>query len=46
MLKDFDYTQLEKRYTYLVEIIYKDNQIVVNYKEDMIVWLCRIDNET
>lgn len=46
MLKGFNTDVLERWYTYLIEIIYKENQIVINYKEDMIVWLCRIDNET
>ncbi len=39
--------QLTKGYTYLVEIIYPENRIVVNYEgEETLVLLAVIDNET
>jgi len=38
MLKNYDYQKLHKGYTYLFEIIYKENRIVVKYDyEDLIL---------
>jgi len=37
------YTMLDKAYTYLFEIIYPENQIVVQYKEEQLVLLAIMD---
>jgi RNA ligase len=46
MLKKYHYEQLHKSYTYLFEIIYKDNRIVVQYPYDDLVLLGMIKTDT
>lgn len=46
MLQKYDYQKLHKKYTYLFEIIYKDNRIVVNYDFEDLVLLGMIETKT
>jgi RNA ligase len=46
MLKNYDYEKLHKDYTYLFEIIYNDNRIVVGYSFEDVVLLGMIHTET
>ena len=46
MLKNYDYEKLHKNYTYLFEIIYKENRIVVQYDYDDLILLGMIDTKT
>jgi RNA ligase len=46
MLKNYDYEKLHKGYTYLFEIIYDDNRIVVKYDYEDLVLLGMIDTKT
>ena len=47
MLKTYDTSKLDRTKTYLFEIIYSDNRIVVDYKgEEKLVLLAIIDTET
>ena len=46
MLKNYDYEKLHKDYTYLFEIIYNDNRIVVRYAFEDVVLLGMIHTET
>ena len=40
------YAELDKQYTYLFEIIYPENQIVVNYTEEQMILLAITDPKT
>jgi RNA ligase len=46
MLKNYDYEKLHKNYTYLFEIIYKENRIVVQYEYDDLILLGMIETKT
>ena len=46
MLQKYDYKKLHKDYTYLFEIIYNENRIVVKYPYEDLVLLGMIDTET
>jgi len=46
MLQKYDYQKLHKDYTYLFEIIYDDNRIVVKYDYEDLVLLGMINTET
>ena len=46
MLQKYDYQKLHKDYTYLFEIIYDDNRIVVKYPYEDLVLLGMINTET
>lgn len=46
MLKNYDYNRLHKGYTYLFEIIYNENRIVVRYDYEDLVLLGMINTET
>jgi hypothetical protein len=46
MLKNYDYEKLHKNYTYLFEIIYKENRIVVQYDFDDLILLGMIETKT
>jgi len=46
MLKKYDYEKLHKNYTYLFEIIYKENRIVVQYDFDDLILLGMIETKT
>jgi RNA ligase len=46
MLQKYDYDKLHKDYTYLFEIIYDDNRIVVSYDFEDIILLGMINTET
>ena len=46
MLQKYDYQKLHKGYTYLFEIIYDDNRIVVKYPYEDLVLLGMINTET
>jgi hypothetical protein len=46
MLKKYYYEQLHRDYTYLFEIIYEDNRIVVQYPYDDLVLLGMINTKT
>jgi RNA ligase len=46
MLQKYDYQKLHKDYTYLFEIIYDDNRIVVKYPYEDLVLLGMIKTET
>jgi hypothetical protein len=46
MLKNYDYEKLHKNYTYLFEIIYKENKIVVQYDYDDLILLGMIETKT
>ncbi len=46
MLQKYDYQKLHKDYTYLFEIIYNDNRIVVKYPYEDLVLLGMIDTKT
>jgi RNA ligase len=46
MLQKYDYQKLHKDYTYLFEIIYDDNRIVVKYNYEDLVLLGMINTET
>ena len=46
MAEKYPYQNLPKEYTYLMEIIYKSNQIVCSYPEDKLVILCVIHTKT
>lgn len=46
MLKNYDYNRLHKGYTYLFEIIYNENRIVVQYNYEDLVLLGMINTET
>ncbi len=46
MLKNYDYEKLHKNYTYLFEIIYKENRIVVQYDYDDLILLGMIETKT
>lgn len=47
MLSKYDLSKLNKNYTYIVEIIYPENRIIVNYgsKEELVLLAC-IETET
>ena len=44
LLQKYDYKRLPKGFTYLFEIIYPENRIVVNYKFEDLILLSVIDN--
>lgn len=46
MLKKYNYEQLHRDYTYLFEIIYEDNRIVVQYPYEDLVLLGMINTKT
>jgi len=46
MLQNYDYQKLHKDYTYLFEIIYDENRIVVKYSYEDLVLLGMINTET
>lgn len=46
MLKNYDYEKLHKNYTYLFEIIYKENRIVVQYDYDDLILLGMVETKT
>ena len=46
MLRNYDYEKLHKNYTYLFEIIYKENRIVVRYDYDDLILLGMIETKT
>jgi RNA ligase len=46
MLYTYDTSKMNKHYTYLFEIIYKENRIVVDYDFDDLVLLSVMDSET
>jgi RNA ligase len=46
MLQKYDYDKLHKDYTYLFEIIYNDNRIVVSYDFEDLILLGMINTET
>jgi len=46
MLKNYDYEKLHKGYTYLFEIIYDENRIVVKYPFEDLVLLGMIETKT
>jgi len=46
MLKNYDYEKLHKGYTYLFEIIYKENRIVVQYDYEDLILLGMIETKT
>jgi RNA ligase len=46
MLKNYDYEKLHNNYTYLFEIIYKENRIVVQYDYDDLILLGIIETKT
>ena len=46
MLKNYDYEKLHKNYTYLFEIIYKENRIVVKYDYDDLILLGIVETKT
>jgi RNA ligase len=46
MLQKYDYQKLHKDYTYLFEIIYDDNRIVVKYDYEDLILLGMINTET
>ena len=46
MLQKYDYQKLHKDYTYLFEIIYKENRIVVQYPYEDLILLGMIHTET
>ena len=46
MLQKYDYKKLHKDYTYLFEIIYNENRIVVKYPYEDLVLLGMIDTQT
>jgi len=46
MLQKYDYQKLHKGYTYLFEIIYDDNRIVVKYDYEDLILLGMINTET
>lgn len=46
MLQKYDYDKLHKDYTYLFEIIYDDNRIVVRYDFEDLILLGMINTET
>ena len=46
MIQKYDYQKLHKDYTYLFEIIYDDNRIVVKYPYEDLVLLGMINTET
>jgi RNA ligase len=46
MLKKYDYDRLPKGYTYLFEIIYKENRIVCEYDYEDLILLSIIETET
>jgi RNA ligase len=45
-LKNYDYGKLHKDYTYLFEIIYKENRIVVEYDYENLVMIGMIETKT
>jgi len=46
MLQKYDYKSLNKKFTYLFEILYQDNRIVVQYPFEDVVLLGMINTET
>lgn len=46
MLKNYDYEKLHKGYTYLFEIIYNENRIVVKYDYEDLILLGMIETKT
>jgi T4 RnlA family RNA ligase len=46
ILQNYDYQKLHKGYTYLFEIIYKENRIVVQYDYDDLILLGMIETKT
>lgn len=46
LLKRYDYEKLHKDYTYLFEIIYKENRIVVEYDYENLVMIGMIETKT
>ena len=46
MLKNYDYEKLHKNYTYLFEIIYKENRIVVQYDFEDLILLGMIETKS
>ena len=46
MFKNYDYEKLHKNYTYLFEIIYKENRIVVQYDYNDLILLGMIETKT
>ena len=46
ILKNYDYEKLHKNYTYLFEIIYKENRIVVQYDYDDLILIGVIETKT
>ena len=46
MLRKYDYQKLHKDYTYLFEIIFKENRIVVRYDYEDLILLGMINTET
>ena len=46
ILMNYDYEKLHKNYTYLFEIIYKENRIVVQYDYDDLILLGIIETKT
>jgi len=46
ILKTYDFEKLHKDYTYLFEIIYKENRIVVQYDYDDLILLGMIETKT
>lgn len=46
ILQNYDYQKLHKGYTYLFEIIYKENRIVVKYDYEDLILLGMIDTKT
>jgi RNA ligase len=46
ILQNYDYQKLHKGYTYLFEIIYKENRIVVRYDYDDLILLGMIETKT
>ena len=46
ILNNYDYEKLHKNYTYLFEIIYKENRIVVQYDYDDLILLGIIETKT
>jgi RNA ligase len=46
ILKNYDYEKLHKNYTYLFEIIYKENRIVVQYDYNDLILLGMIETKT
>lgn len=47
LLKKYDLTNLDRKYTYLFEIIYPENRIVIDYgKDEKLILLAIIETET